>query len=224
VTDGMYILALDDFEEGCSLGALPCMGQQPLTSAYSALLLDFRRRKPCVVAVPFATGRWGHDGSATPWPFRAGASSVVYANLLLDDAQQPQQPHQQGGGTVAAIDFWHPAATGPCAHYQLPHRVDDFHLFGGDLYALCTEEGILQHTTRIYRCSRSEQALELCAIADQQTTLFDSPREKLKVFSICSRGFAVTYGRSLALGAIVEPPGPLCSPGALAERSRLLSL
>lgn len=203
-TRGKYIHALDGFEEGCSLSGVACSGEHPLTSAFSAMLFDFRRPAPCVVDLPVTSVRQGHPVGTMLWPLRAGRSPKVYANLLHEEGRR------HGRGTIAMVDFRFPAMDS-CVRFELPDPVDDFRCFGGSIYAACTDSSTLQQRLRVHRCTPSELGVAecLCTVVETYDAGGRSPREDLKVFSVCPRGFAVSYGEYLALGTIAEP----CWPG-----------
>eukprot|EP00418_Pyrodinium_bahamense_P036366 CAMPEP_0179206646 /NCGR_PEP_ID=MMETSP0796-20121207/103040_1 /TAXON_ID=73915 /ORGANISM="Pyrodinium bahamense, Strain pbaha01" /LENGTH=489 /DNA_ID=CAMNT_0020911569 /DNA_START=6 /DNA_END=1472 /DNA_ORIENTATION=- len=203
-TRGKYIHALDGFEEGCSLSGVACSGEHPLTSAFSAMLFDFRRPAPCVVDLPVTSVQQGHPIGTMLWPLRAGRSPKVYANLLHEEGRR------QGRGTIAMVDFRYPSS-GVCVQFQLPSPVDDFRCFGDSIYAACTDAGSMQQQRlRVHRCSPSRPgaAESLCTVVEAYDAGGRSPREDLKVFSVCPRGFAVSYGEYLALGTIAEPRWP----------------
>lgn len=214
-TRGKYIHALDGFEEGCSLSGVACSGEHPLTSAFSAMLFDFRRPAPCVIDLPVTSVRQGHPVGTMLWPLRAGCSPKVYANLLHEEGRR------NGRGTIAMVDFRYPSMDKGVL-FHLPDPVDDFRCFGGSIYAACTDTSTLQHRLRVHRCtpSRPTMAECLCTVVEQYDAAGRSPREDLKTFSICPRGFAVTYGEYLALGTVAELRGPgsdmeIVSPPAL---------
>jgi len=207
-TRGKYIHALDGFEEGCSLSGVACSGEHPLTSAFSAMLFDFRRPAPCVVDLPVTSVRQGHPVGTMLWPLRAGRSPKVYANLLHDEGRR------HGRGTIAMVDFRYPSMEG-CARFQLPDPVDDFRCFGGSIYAACTDTTAQQQRLRVHRCTPSQPGVAecLCTVVEAYDAGGRNPREDLKVFSVCPRGFAVSYGEYLALGTIAEP----CWPHSVTE-------
>jgi len=207
-TRGKYIHAPDGFEEGCSLSGVACSGEHPLTSAFSAMLFDFRRPAPCVVDLPVTSVKQGHPVGTMLWPLRAGCSPKVYANLLHEEGRR------QGQGTIAMIDFRYPAMDDLTVRFQLPDPVDDFRCFGGSIYAACTDTSSPQHKLRVHRCSPSQPGIaeSLCTVVEVYDAGGRSPREDLKVFSVCPRGFAVSYGEYLALGTIAEPSWPGLDP------------
>lgn len=202
-TRGKYIHALDGFEEGCSLNAVACSGEHPLTSAFSAMLFDFRRPAPCVVDLPVTSLRQGHPVGTMLWPLRAGCSPKVYANLLHEEGRRT------GRGTIAMIDFRYPSMDGG-VRFELPDPVDDFRCFGGSIYAACTDTSSRQQQLRVYRCTPSQPGIAecLCTVVEAYDAGGRSPREDLKVFSVCPRGFAVSYGEYLALGTVAQPRWP----------------
>lgn len=196
-TNGKYIHALDGFEEGCSLSEVVCSGEHPLTSVFSVMLFDFRRPAPCVVDLPVTSVRQGQTTSMMLWPLRAGRRPRVYANLL----------HEEGRGTIAMVDFRYPSAD-VTVLFQLPNPVDDFRCFGGSLYAACTDSVGCHQRLGVHRCSPAAgngAPERLCTVVETYDGEGRSPREDLKVFSVCSRGFAISYGEHLALGAVASP-------------------
>eukprot|EP00928_Gymnodinium_smaydae_P088592 TRINITY_DN72660_c0_g1_i1.p1 TRINITY_DN72660_c0_g1~~TRINITY_DN72660_c0_g1_i1.p1 ORF type:complete len:548 (+),score=72.59 TRINITY_DN72660_c0_g1_i1:94-1737(+) len=196
---GKYIHAIDGFEDGCSLGNVACSGENPVTSAFSAMLLDFRRPSPCVVDVTVASVQQGHPVGTMLWPLRAGRGSKVFANLLHE------RDGKRSHGTIAMVDFRYP--TGYEATYEFEHPVDDFRYFDGHIYAACTDNVVNQQRLRILRCDphRPDVAESLCTVAEA----FDEPgrgaKEDLKVFSICQRGFVTSFGESLSLCTVADP-------------------
>lgn len=202
-TRGKYIHALDGFEDGCTLSGVACSGEHPLTSAFSAMLFDFRRPAPCVVDLPVTSVRQGHPLGTMLWPLRAGRPPQVFANLLHDEDRG------QGRGTIAMVDFRYPTMLDVCTRIRLPQPVDDFRCFEGNIYAACTESVSSRQRVRILRCVPGFSACAaetLCTVAEAYDAGGRSPREDLKVFSICQRGFATSYGEHLALGSISQPP------------------
>jgi len=205
-TRGKYIHALDGFEDGCSLSAVACSGEHPLTSAFSAMLFDFRRPAPCVVDLPVTSVLQGHPVGTMLWPLRAGQSPQVYANLLYED-------DQRGRGTVAMVDFRYPSMD-VCTRFEFPSPVEDFRCFGGSIYAACT--GDSQLGLCVHRCTPAQPGLSecLCTVVDAHDAGGRGPHGDLKVFSICPRGFAVSYGEHLALGTMTAPRwSPSAAPG-----------
>jgi len=108
------------------------------------------------------------------------------------------------------IDFRYPVIDDLSVRFQLPDPVDDFRCFGGSIYAACTDTSSPQHKLGVHRCSPSQPgtAESLCTVVEAYDAAGRSPREDLKVFSVCQRGFAVAYGDYLALGTIAEPSWP----------------
>eukprot|EP00931_Biecheleriopsis_adriatica_P120438 TRINITY_DN95564_c0_g1_i1.p1 TRINITY_DN95564_c0_g1~~TRINITY_DN95564_c0_g1_i1.p1 ORF type:complete len:500 (-),score=67.56 TRINITY_DN95564_c0_g1_i1:71-1570(-) len=202
-TRGKFIHALDGFEEGCSLSGVACSGEHPLTSAFSAMLFDFRRPAPCVVDLPVTSVRTGHPVGTMLWPLRAGQSPKVYANLLHEEGQKHNR------GTIAMVDFRYPAPDSG-VRFNLPDPVDDFRCFSGNIYAACTDTSDGQ-SLRLHRCDPNLPGVSecLCTVVEAYDAGGRSPREDLKVFSICPRGFAVSYGEQLALGAVKEARRPI---------------
>mmetsp|Transcript_35601 Transcript_35601/g.65952 ORF Transcript_35601/g.65952 Transcript_35601/m.65952 type:complete len:495 (-) Transcript_35601:95-1579(-) len=200
-TRGKYIHALDGFEEGCSVSGVACSGEHPLTSAFSAMLFDFRKAQPCVADLPVTSARQGHPQGTMLWPLRAGRSPKVYANLLHEDGRR------YGQGTIAMVDFRYPA-TEVCVRFQLPDPVDDFRCFGGNIYAACTQAvEPCQQRLRIFRCNPNKPECPelLSTVVEDYDAGGRSTREDLKVFAICPRGFATSYGEHLSLGMMAEP-------------------
>lgn len=198
MTRGKYVHAVDGFEGCCSLHALAASGEHPLTSAFSAMLFDFRRPSPCVADLPVTSLKQGHPVGTMLWPLRAGQSPVVYANLMDEG--------RRGCGRIAMVDFRYPAA-GVVTNFELPGHVDDFRCFGGHIYAACTELGPTQQLS-VYRCSHSEpQAQHLCTVVEAYKPV-DVAQEDLKVLSVCQRGFAVSFGEGqLVTANIMDPRG-----------------
>lgn len=197
-TKGKYIHALDGFEDGCSLSAITCAGEHPLTSAFSAMLFDFRRPVPCVADVPVTTSLQGVPLGTMLWPLRAGCSPKVYANLLHMEGRH------RGRSTIAMVDFRYPAMDAS-ALFQLPEPIDDFRYFGGQLYAACS--GAFGQT-QIWRCNL-ENLVEselLCNVVDVHKPTSHGPKEDLKIFSICQRGFALSHGESIQWGMVAQRP------------------
>jgi len=200
-TRGKYIHALDCFEEGCSLNAVACTGEHPLTSAFSVMLFDFRRPLPCVADLPVTSVHQGHPVGTMLWPLRAGRSPQVYASLL-------QEERHKGHGVITMIDFRYPSTTSRVT-FELPNPVDDFRCFEGNIYAACTDTSSGRHDLHIHRCKSSEPGLseDLCTVVESYDAGGRSPREDLRVLSLCRRGFAVSFGENLALGTIRQPTG-----------------
>jgi len=199
-TRGKYIHAIEGFEEGCSLSGVACSGEHPVTSAFSAMLFDFRRPVPCVVDLPVTSVDQGHPIGTMLWPLRAGPAPKAYANLM-------QEGRRQGPGTIAMVDFRYPFLNESSPCFNLPGPVDDFRCFGGSIYAACTEITGNQQHLRIHRYTPSQAATVecLCTVVEAYDAGDRNPREDLKVFSVCSRGFATSYGEHLALGTVAEP-------------------
>lgn len=214
-TRGKYIHALDGFEEGCSLSAVACSGEHPLTSAFSAMLFDFRRPAPCVVDLPVTSVLQGHPVGTMLWPLRAGQSPQVYANLLYEE------DHQHGCGTVAMVDFRYPSVD-VCVRFEFPDPVEDFRCFGGSIYAACSDASKL--SLRVHRSVPSQPGTSecLCTVVEAHDAAGRSPHGDLKVFSICPRGFAVSYGEHLALGTMAEPRWSLPTTSACRARNLLV--
>merc|ERR1712232_1310419 len=97
-THGKFIHAIDGFEEGCTLSEMACSGECPRTSAFSAMLFDFRTPGRCVLDVPVPLAKSGTN----LWPLRAGCSKKVYANLLQENAPSSTS------GTIVEVDFRYP--------------------------------------------------------------------------------------------------------------------
>eukprot|EP00747_Dinoflagellata_sp_TGD_P022475 gnl/TRDRNA2_/TRDRNA2_129138_c0_seq1.p1 gnl/TRDRNA2_/TRDRNA2_129138_c0~~gnl/TRDRNA2_/TRDRNA2_129138_c0_seq1.p1 ORF type:complete len:343 (+),score=37.67 gnl/TRDRNA2_/TRDRNA2_129138_c0_seq1:23-1051(+) len=207
LTRGKYIHALDGFEEGCSLGGVAFSGEHPISSSFSAMLFDFRLDDPCVVDLPVTSVRQGHPVGTMLWPLRAGRSKQVYANLLHEEGRR------QGIGTIAMVDFRFPSMESAVC-FQLPDPVDDFRCLEGSIYAACTDIDPLSHCQRVrlHRASPSEPHVSecLCTVVEAYDSEGRSPREDLKVFSICPRGFAASYGENLAFGTVSQPQWSDC--------------
>eukprot|EP00927_Polykrikos_kofoidii_P018829 TRINITY_DN18774_c0_g1_i3.p1 TRINITY_DN18774_c0_g1~~TRINITY_DN18774_c0_g1_i3.p1 ORF type:complete len:494 (+),score=51.95 TRINITY_DN18774_c0_g1_i3:402-1883(+) len=200
-TRGKYIHAIDAFEEGCTLGEIACSGEHPLTSAFSAMLFDFRRSAPCVVDLAVACVRQGHPVGTRLWPLRAGRSPRVYANLLREEGPKRKQ------GAIAMVDFRYPSMDARDTLFHLPDPIDDFRVFNGSIYTVGTDNASCRQRLRVHRCSTTwPGSVEVLSTVDEA---YDAegrnPREDLKVFSISQRGFVASYGEHLALGSIVEP-------------------
>jgi hypothetical protein len=204
-TNGKFIHAIDGFEECSSLGAVACSAEHPHTSGFSAMYLDFRREQPCVVDVPVTSLRQGHPQGTMLWPLRCGRSPQVFANLLNEDGRR------RGRGIIAMIDFRFPIATSVDSTsveiLRLPDPVDDFRFFGGKIYAACTEGSGPQQRMRILRVdpSRPDDVECLCTVAQAYDAGGRTPREDLKVFSVCQRGFVASYGEHITLGTVADP-------------------
>lgn len=198
-TRGKYIHALDGFEDSCSLGAMACSGEDATTSAFSAMLFDFRRSTPCVVDLPVTTQQQGHPHATMLWPLRGGRAPQVYANLL-------DEGRHHDGGTIAMMDFRYPSMQ-VAELFHFPDPVDDFRCLDGSIYAACTEvDNSINRCIRLHRCSHGHKNIErLCTVVEAYDSCGRPPKEDLKVFSICSRGFAMTYGGQLSLGHLAEP-------------------
>jgi len=212
LTRGKFIHALDGFEDGCSLSCVACSGEHPITSSFSAMLFDFRRSSPCVHDKPVTNqSRQGHPVGTMLWPLRAGRDWRVYANLLHDDGQR-----RSGKGTIAMIDFRYPTQE-ICTYFQLPAPIDDFRCFDGSLYVACSlspentacsgSEHIAPQQMRVHRCNPSNPSSTEClsTVVEEYDPGQRNPREDLKVFSLCSRGFAASYGEYLVHGSVAEP-------------------
>lgn len=208
-TRGKFIHALDGFEDGCSLGKVACSGEHPLTSAFSAMLFDFRRPAPCVSDFSMPSTRLGHPANTMLWPLRAGSKSQVYANLLFRGGPK------KSGGTIAMVDFRFPS-TEVCARFELPHAVEDFRCFDGNIYAVCgppPRENSPRQLS-VYRCSagacKGQNDDVECLSTVQEVCNTNDPadpvKEDLKVFSVCSRGFAISHGGCLTLNSLACPP------------------
>lgn len=199
-TRGKYIHALDGFEEGCSLSGIACSGEDATTSAFSAMLFDFRRPGPCVVELPVTSQQQGHPHATMLWPLRAGRAPQVYANLLHEEGRHNE------GGTIAMVDFRFPSMQ-VAEHYRVPSPVDDFRCLQGSIYAACTDVTSSGKRLRVHRCNPSQPSSSECLSTVVEA--YDSgdriPREDLKVFSICPRGFAMSHGEHLSLGRLAEP-------------------
>lgn len=195
-----FVHAIDGFQEGTSLSGLACSGEDPLTSSFSAMLFDFRRPLPCVVDLPVTSARQGFPAGTMLWPLRAGKSPTVFANLLHDEAS--------GGGTVVMVDFRFPTMD-ICTRFHFPDAVEDFRYFDGGVYAACTDARSTLQRLHIHRSMVSEptRTERLCSVVESYDPDPGSRdmREDLKVFSISARGFAVSFGESLALGTLANP-------------------
>lgn len=199
-TRGKYIHALDGFEEGCSTSCIACSGEHPLTSAFSVMLFDFRLSSPCVSDVPVTSREQGHALGTMLWPLRAGQSHRVFANLLYEEAPKTS------GGIITMVDFRYPVLD-PGICFELPDPVDDFRCFSGNIYAACTDTTSKMSRLRLHRCNPSQPGITEClgTAVEAHDAAGRSPREDLKVFSICPRGFTVSYGEHLAVGTVAEP-------------------
>jgi len=212
-TRGKYIHALDGFEDGCSLSGIACSGEDAMTSAFSAMLFDFRRSAPCVVDLPVTSQQQGHQHATMLWPLRAGRAPQVYANLL-DESRHNE------GGIIAMVDFRYPSME-VAELFRFPDPVDDFRCLDGSIYAACTEVTASEKRIHLYRATHGQRDIErLCTVVENYDACSRIPREDLKVFSICSRGFAMTYGEQLSLGRLAEPrhfgrPRDCTSPAAM---------
>lgn len=197
-TRGRYIHALDGFEDGCSLSSVACSGEDAQTSAFSAMLFDFRRSSPCVVDLPVTSQQQGHPHATMLWPLRAGRSPQVYANLL-DESRHNE------GGVIAMVDFRYPSME-VADLFRFPDPVDDFRCLDGSIYAACTEVSASGKRINIQRCAHGQPHIErICTVVETYDSRGRQPKEDLKVFSICSTGFAMTYGEQLTLGRLAEP-------------------
>lgn len=227
-TRGKYIHALDGFEDGCSLSGIACSGEDAMTSAFSAMLFDFRRSAPCVVDLPVTSQQQGHQHATMLWPLRAGRAPQVYANLL-DESRHNE------GGIIAMVDFRYPSME-VAELFRFPDPVDDFSCLDGSIYAACTEVTASEKRIRLYRATSGQHDIErLCTVVEDYDACSRNSKEDLKVFSICSRGFAMTHGEQLSLGRLGEPrhfgrPRSLTSPAAIraprsvrSQRSLLVS-
>jgi len=220
-TRGKYIHALDGFEDGCSLSCIACSGEDAITSAFSAMLFDFRRSAPCVVDLPVTSQQQGHPHATMLWPLRAGRAPQVYANLL-DEGRQHEN------GVIAMVDFRYPCRE-VADLFHFPDPVDDFRCLDGSIYAACTDVAASQgvNRIRIHRCSNNQSDIErLCTVVEAYDAAGRAPKEDLKVFSICSRGLAMSYGTQLSVGRLAEPlghgnraDGYACPAGLRAPRS-----
>lgn len=189
---GQYIHAVDGFEEHCSLGCLVCSAEDPETSTFSAMLLDFRRPKPCVSAVPLTSAL-----GTMLWPLRCGPAPRAYANIVGEDPAL--------ASTIVSIDF-----RNPCFERQdslkLPHVVDDFRCFGGAIYAACTESlPSGAQRTQISRCTPTDgtgHSEILCTAAE--TREVGHMQEDLKVLSVNQQGLALSWDERLSHGGIVN--------------------
>mmetsp|Transcript_46082 Transcript_46082/g.72821 ORF Transcript_46082/g.72821 Transcript_46082/m.72821 type:complete len:542 (-) Transcript_46082:195-1820(-) len=198
-TRGKYIHALDGFEDGCSINGIACSGEHPVTSAFSAMLFDFRHPNPCVADLPVTSSLQGYALGTMLWPLRAGQSPKVYANLLHESSDG------RNGGTIAMVDFRYPAKE-VVDVFHLPDPVDDFRCFGGSIYAACTEVIECTQRLRLHRCTPGRAESEcLCTIVEEYDAGGRSAKEDLKVFSISSHGFVVSHGEQLTYGRVVEP-------------------
>jgi len=202
-TRGKFIHALDGFEDGCSLSMVACSGEHPSTSAFSAMLLDFRRSAPCVADLPVTSLRQGHPVGSMLWPLRAGTSPKVYANVLHADGRRNCR------GTIAMVDFRYPSPN-VCVTFELPDQVDDFRCFGGSIYAACTQGFGSEQRLAVHRCSHAAgggagPAECISTVLESYSPKCRLPAEDLKVFSVCSRGFVVSYGEHIALGTVAAP-------------------
>ncbi|CAE8611435.1 unnamed protein product [Polarella glacialis] len=104
------------------------------------------------------------------------------------------------------VDFRYPSPE-RSVRFDLPHPVDDFRCFGGSIYAACTDTSNWKPRIQVYRCNSNEPGLSecLCTVVEDYDSGGRSPREDLKVFSICPKGFALSYGDKLATGTVSEP-------------------
>jgi len=197
-TRGKYIHALDGFEDGCSLSAIACSGEDATTSAFSAMLFDFRRPAPCVADLPVTSQQEGHPHAMMLWPLRAGRAPQVYANLL-DESRHHE------GGVITMVDFRYPSME-VADLFRFPDPVDDFRFLEGSIYAACTEVTPTSKRIRLHRCAHGQPRIErLCTVVEAYDACGRVPKEDLKVFSICTRGFAMTYGDQLSVRRLAEP-------------------
>lgn len=218
-TRGKFIHALDGFEDGCSLSCIACSGEDAITSAFSAMLFDFRRSAPCVVDLPVTSQSQGHPHATMLWPLRAGRAPQVYANLL-------DEGRHHDNGVIAMVDFRYPNRE-VADLFHFPDPVDDFRCLDGSIYAACTDVAASINRIRIHRCSYDRPDIErLCTVVEEYDAGGRAPKEDLKVFSISSRGLAMSYGTHLSVGRLAEPLGQLdradgysCPAGLRAPRS-----
>jgi hypothetical protein len=195
---GKYIHALDSFADSRSLSAITCSGEDATTSAFSAMLFDFRHALPRVVEIPVTSQQQGHAHATMLWPLRAGRAHQVYANLLDENR------HNEGG-VIAMVDFRYPSNE-VVELFRFPDPVDDFRYFDGSIYATCTEVTRSGKRIHLQRCAHGQPNIErLCTVVEAYDAGGRIMKDDLKVFSICARGFAMTYGEKLSIGQIVEP-------------------
>eukprot|EP00929_Paragymnodinium_shiwhaense_P000947 TRINITY_DN101147_c0_g1_i1.p1 TRINITY_DN101147_c0_g1~~TRINITY_DN101147_c0_g1_i1.p1 ORF type:complete len:513 (-),score=29.04 TRINITY_DN101147_c0_g1_i1:88-1626(-) len=204
-----FIHAIDGFEEGCTLNEIACSGEHPRTSAFSAMLFDFRTAGRCVLDVPVTSG---YAMGTMLWPLRAGRCKKVYANLLQEET------HRRTRGTIVMVDFRYPTAE--IGRFDFQEPVDDFRCFSGDIYSVCPEPCVRASSTqrlRILRTRTSEgSGLPEClhTVVRKYDATRDFAREDLKVLSVNQRGFALSYGENLCLGTITEPDRSSALPTA----------
>jgi len=190
---GKFLHALDCFEGCCSLGNIVCTGEHPLTSSFSAMLLDFRRPLPCVIDVPVTE----NDLGTLLWPLRTGRFPQVYANLL----REPGTNH----GEISMVDLRYPSWKLP-VHCRLPNPVEDFRCLEGSIYAVCADRDPLEPGLKLHRFNPDVGRTEcLCTVVEAYDGHGRTSREDLKVFAICPQGFALAYGHEFALGHVARP-------------------
>lgn len=197
-----FIHAIDGFKDGCTLSGIVASGEDPQTSTFSAMLLDFRRARPCVASLSI-TSNPGNVLGTMLWPLRAGRSPKVFANLLHEDGQQ------HGGGTINMVDFRYTSLKG-CESFRLPDPVDDFRCFGDSIYAACTQVTPSGQRVQVHRYRPGfGEAQKLCTVAEAYDANGRSSIEDLKVLGVGQAGLAVSLGEHLALGRVAEPRRPI---------------
>eukprot|EP00927_Polykrikos_kofoidii_P061997 TRINITY_DN56820_c0_g1_i1.p1 TRINITY_DN56820_c0_g1~~TRINITY_DN56820_c0_g1_i1.p1 ORF type:complete len:595 (+),score=76.99 TRINITY_DN56820_c0_g1_i1:94-1878(+) len=193
---GKYIHAIEAFPDSVGLAGTVCSAEDPLTGAFSAMLLDFRLALPCVLDMPITTKLPTRPRSTMLWPLRVGSSSKVYANLFDHQDGRSRRP-----GTIAAADFRLPSF-GVYEQLRLPDRVEDFRYVDGDLYTLCARNTAKTKQIGLYRSvGRGTIAKEISTVLESSDTSF---HEDVHFLGVGAKGFAVSYGTHLAVGAIAE--------------------
>jgi len=192
---GKFLHAVDGFDGGCSLNQVPMVGEHSLTTGFSAMLFDFRRRDPCVLDVPVTD-----EGPAMVlWPLRAGRFPQVFCGLVPESSSLagPQ-------GLISMVDFRYAAALVPAIH--LPGPVDDFRFLDGRIYALCSDTTRRPSPLTLHRFSpEAGRAEYLCTVVEESCT-GRRPEWDIKVLGIHPGGFAVAFGDELAVGTVARPP------------------
>ncbi|CEL94735.1 unnamed protein product [Vitrella brassicaformis CCMP3155] len=83
----------------------------------------------------------------------------------------------------------------------LPHRVEDFRIMHGHIYALCESKNELSlWRSPLATASQPPECLSVIDIFDPQGW-----NEPLKLLQCCENGWTCTYGEHLAVGKVVQP-------------------